>query len=171
MAQQRWRFCSCRVEFAKSPVGTAHSRHSDELLKVIRDRFVELGTTHNSVETESGLQLGYLTKVISDPPPKRMGAYIMFLICETLGLQLSVSIAPDFEKRMAHRLERRRLSKKHVCRKARKNRLPPDVLTHRSRLGGIARGRKLSAERLSEIGRHAINERWRRVWEARALSN
>jgi hypothetical protein len=44
--------------------------------------------------------------------------------------------------------------------------LPPDVLAHRSRLGGIARGQKLSAERLSEIGRNAINERWRRAREA-----
>jgi hypothetical protein len=126
-------------------------RHSDELLQVIRDRLVELGTTHNSVEAESGLMRGYLTKVISDPPPKRMGAYIMFLICETLGLQLSVSVAPDFQKRMAHRLERRKLSQKHVSRKASKRKkLAPDVLIHRSRLGGIARGRKLSAERLSE---------------------
>lgn len=141
-------------------------RHSDELLNVIRDRLVELGTTHNSVETESGLQLGYLTKVISNSPPKRMGAYIMFLICETLGLQLSVSIAPDFEKRMAHRLEQRRLSRKHVFKKAGKK-LTPDVLIHRSRLGGQARAKKLSAERLSEIGRNAINARWCRVREAR----
>jgi len=41
----------------------------------------------------------------------------------------------------------------------------PDFLVHRSRLGGIARGRKLSAERLSEIGRAATNERWRRYRE------
>jgi hypothetical protein len=78
-----------------------------------------------------------------------------------LGLRLHVSVAPDFAERLAHRLERQRLSKKQVCGKARKKRLSPHVLTHRSRLGGIARGRKLSAERLSEIGRAAVNERWR----------
>jgi hypothetical protein len=67
---------------------------------------------------------------------------------------------------MAHRLERRRLSKKQVRTKARKNRKPPpDVLTHRCRLGGIARGRKVSAERLSEIGRTAVNARWQRYRE------
>jgi hypothetical protein len=53
-------------------------RHSDELLQVIRDRLAELGTTHNSIEETGGLQLGYLTKVISDPPPKRMGLFVAF---------------------------------------------------------------------------------------------
>jgi hypothetical protein len=73
---------------------------------------------------------------------------------------MHVSIAPDFAERMAHRLERRRLSKKQVRTKARRKELSPDVLAHRSRLGGIARGQKLSAERLSEIGRNAVNARW-----------
>ena len=144
-------------------------RHSDELLRVIRDRLVELQTTHNSVESESGLMSGYLSKVTTNPPMKRMGLYVAFLILQTLGLQLHVSIAPDFEKRMAHRLERRRLSRKHVSKKASKEKkLPPDVLVHRSRLGGIVRGQKLSAERLSELGRKAVNARWQRYRERRA---
>lgn len=60
-------------------------RHSDELLQVIRARIAELGTTHNSIEETRGLQLGYLTKVISDPPPKRVGLFVAFLILQTLG--------------------------------------------------------------------------------------
>jgi hypothetical protein len=90
--------------------------------------------------------------------PKKIGMYIALLICETLGLQLSVSIAPDFAERMAHRLERRRLSRKQVSRQASKKK----KLVHRSRLGDIARGRKLSAGRLSEIARDAINARRQR---------
>jgi len=139
--------------------------HSDELLQVIRDRISELETTHSSVEAVSGIMSGYLSKVIANPPAKKVGLYVAFLILQTLGLQLHVSVAPDFAKRIAHRLERRRLSKKQVRRKARKKKLPSDVLAHRSRLGGIARGRKLSAQRLSEIGRDAINARWRRYRE------
>lgn len=45
---------------------------------------------------------GYLSKVTTNPSMKRMGLYIAFLIMETLGLRMHISIAPDFEKRMAH---------------------------------------------------------------------
>lgn len=146
-------------------------RHSDELLQVIRDRIAELETTHASVESESGLMSGYLTKIISDPPLKRVGLFLAFLILQTLGLQLHVSVEPDFAKRMAHRLERRILSRKQVSRRAsKKKKLAPDVLAHRSRLGGIARGQKLSAEKLSEIGRNAVNARWSKRFAPTAKS-
>jgi len=55
-------------------------RHSDELLKVIRDRVSELNTTHVSVEAVSGLQNGYLSKVIGrDSDAERLGRNIWLL--------------------------------------------------------------------------------------------
>lgn len=36
-----------------------------------------------------------------------------------------------------------------------------------ARLGGFARARKLTKHALSEQGRHAVTERWRRAREAR----
>ena len=87
-------------------------RHSDELLRAIRDRIEQLGTTHASIEMVAGLQQNYLTKITADPPPKRMSLWTAFLILEALGLQVSLSAAPDWAERYGHRLEKRRLVRK-----------------------------------------------------------
>jgi len=134
-------------------------RHSGELLQIIRSRIAELQTTHASVEAVSGLQSGYLSKVTSDPPWKRIGIYMAFILLESLGLRLSVSIDPTFTSRLAHRFEKRRLFRQAAKRKAGKD-LPPDFLVHRSRKGGIARARKLSAQKLSAIGKAGAMARW-----------
>jgi hypothetical protein len=51
--------------------------------------------------------------------------------------------------------------------KARKD-LPPDFLLRPSKLDGRARAKVLSREQLSEIGRNAVNARWRRYREQQA---
>jgi hypothetical protein len=140
-------------------------RHSDELLQVTRPP-CRTGDNPQFDRGDGRPTVRLPDKSNLRSAAKEDGIVCRFLTLQTLGLQLHASIAPDFEKRMAHRLERRRLSKKQVRTKARKNRKPPpDVLTHRCRLGGIARGRKVSAERLSEIGRTAVNARWQRYRE------
>ena len=146
-------------------------RHSDDLLRAIRDRIEQLNTTHASIEAVAGLQSNYLTKVVASPPPKRMSLWTAFLVLEAIGLQVSLSVAPDFAERFGHRLERRKLvrAKARIRRKARKP-PPPDFLQHRSRLGGFARKQKLAAERLSEIGRAAVNTRWSRHREQQSAA-
>jgi len=135
-------------------------RHSGVLLQLIRNRVAELQTTHASVEAVSGIQSGYLSKVTSDPPSKRIGLYMAFILLESLGLRLSVSIDPT-TSRLAHRFEKRRLFRQARSERARKD-LPPDFLVHRSKKGGIARAQSLSAKQRSEIARNAITARWRR---------
>jgi hypothetical protein len=131
------------------------------LLQAIRDRIEQLETTHATIEAVSGLQSGYLSKITSDPPPKRMSMWTALLLLESLGLQVSLSIAPDFTERFAHRLERRKL----VRTKARKARTSssPDFLRWRSKLGGNARA---MLPDLSAINRRAAMTRWRRAREA-----
>jgi hypothetical protein len=85
-----------------------------------------------------------------------MSVWTMFILFESLGLQVSLSIASD----LGHRLEPRKL----VKREARKD-LPPDFLRRRARLGGLARARLAN---LSDINRRANLTRWRRQREAQA---
>ena len=63
------------------------------------------------------------------------------------------------------------LGSRYLGRQVRRRNWRPMFLIHRSRLGGIARGRKLSAQTLSEIGRNAINSRWQRHREALSVAD
>jgi len=139
-------------------------RHSGELIQLIRSRISELETTYSSVEALGDLQSNYLTKIIGDPPSKRIGLYMAFILLESLGLRLSVSIDPTFASRLAHRLEKRRLPRQASTTRARKD-LPPDFRVHRSRKGGRARAQSLSAKQRSQIARNAVNARWRQYRE------
>jgi hypothetical protein len=92
-------------------------RHSGELLAAIRDRIAELNTTHAAVESVSGAQLGYVSKCVGDNPPKRISLWLALLLLQTLGLEITLTPAPNFE-RFAYRLEQRKLVRKEA-RKAR----------------------------------------------------
>jgi cold shock protein len=50
----------------------------NQLLAAIRLRIEELGLSHETVEHLAGLQSGYLSKVIADPPPERMSPFTQF---------------------------------------------------------------------------------------------
>jgi hypothetical protein len=137
-------------------------RHSGELLQAIRDRIESLGTTHASIEAVAGLQSNYLTKVTASPPPKRMSMWTAFLVLEAIGLRVELSVAPDFEERFAHRLEKRRLVRRPMRPAGRIVELTPDFYKRISRIGNDATSRKLSPERRSELARAAAAARWRR---------
>jgi hypothetical protein len=148
-----------RLSAPRLPIATVSDHNA--LLAVIRRRVAELDVSYEVINEIAGLQSNYLGKVISNPPPKRMGMYIAFLILQTLGLQFHVSVAPDFEKRMAHRLERRKLSAKKPCgRRRQKRELTPDFLAHRARRGGLARTKRQTPEQISAIGRKGAAARW-----------
>jgi len=133
-------------------------RHSDELLRAIRDRI-------ESVEAVAGLQLGYLTKITADPPPKRLQTWTMFLLCEALGLQVTLSVDPYFAERYAHRLDKRRLIRRVNKEAGRFGRLvleavPPDMRLVRNRRGGHNRMRRMTPAERSAFGKAAAMARW-----------
>jgi hypothetical protein len=108
-----------------------------------------------------------LTKVIADPPPKRMGAFTWFLILGALGLDMLLVENPQAMERLRPRLTKRKSKRKAVHPAGRIVELTPDFYKRISRMGNEAR-RKLSPERLSEIGRKAVNARWSRHREQTA---
>jgi hypothetical protein len=67
----------------------------NQLLTAIRRRVEELGLSHETVEHLAGLQSGYLSKVIADPPPERMSPFTQFLILGAVGLRVKLEEDPQ----------------------------------------------------------------------------
>jgi hypothetical protein len=61
--------------------------HYYELLQTIRDRVSELGITHETLDAVAGLQSGYASKLLANPPIKRMGAFTQFIVLQALGMK------------------------------------------------------------------------------------
>ena len=67
----------------EAPRVVATASHYHELLQTIRDRVVELEITHETLDAVAGLQSGYASKLLSNPPIKRMGPFTQFIILQT----------------------------------------------------------------------------------------
>lgn len=135
------------------------------LLEAIRRRIEELNLSHETVEHLAGLQSGYLSKVIADPPPKRMSPFTQFLILQALGLRVRLEEDPELIEKIRGRWSKRKLRKsmRTAVSMDRVIHLPPDFMRRISRMGCEARMRKLSPERRSALARHAAMARWRKA--------
>jgi hypothetical protein len=134
----------------------------NELLAAIRRRIEELELSHETVEYLAGLQSGYLSKVIADPPPKRTSPFTQFLILQALGLRVKLEEDPQLIEKIRQRWSKRKLRKsmRTAVSIDRVIELPPDFMRRISRMGCEARMRKLTAARRSELARHAAMARW-----------
>jgi hypothetical protein len=148
----------------RSDLVYATAPHSDALLDAVRKRIDELELSYETVEAISGLQAGYLAKIIGNPPAKRVQLFTAFLLTEALGLEVRLYQRPDIVEKFKDRYVKRRLPKK-VRAQAGIIELPPDVRVSRARLGGLARAR---LPNLSNINRRANLTRWRRFRELQA---
>jgi hypothetical protein len=110
----------------------------------------------------------YLTKVIAEPPPKRMGAFAWFLILGALGLDMQLVENPQAMERLRPRLTKRKSKRKSVHPAGRIVELTADFYKRISRMGNEARSRKLTPERRSELARVAAEARWRQNREQTA---
>ena len=147
------------------PIATV--RDHNELLVAIRQRVEQLDLSHSTVEYLSGLQSGYLSKVVANPPPKRMQPFTWFLILQALGCELQIVENPQLMERLKPRFEKRKLRRKEVRSKSGIIELTPDFRVRRARLGGLARARLFN---LSDINRRANLTRCRRYLEQQANS-
>jgi hypothetical protein len=140
----------------------------NQLLEAIRRRIQELGLSYEVVNDLAGLQQNYLTKVISNPPPKRMSPFTQFLILQALGLRVRLEEDPELIEKLKGRWSKRKLRKsmRTAVSIDRVIELPPDFMRRISRMGCEARMRKLSPERRSDLARNAASARWRQHREA-----
>jgi hypothetical protein len=134
----------------------------NQMLVAIRRRIEELELSHETVEFLAGLQSGYLTKVIADPPPKRMSPFTQFLILQAFGLNVQLVENPQLIEKLKGRWTTRKLRKsmRTAVSIDRVIHLPPDFMRRISRMGCEARMQKLTPARRSELARHAATARW-----------
>jgi hypothetical protein len=142
----------------RAPRALARIEHSEALLAAIRRRLDELQVTHETVDHLAGFQSGYCGKLLADPPIKRMGHFSLFLILQTLGLDMVLVENPQALESLMNPQHHRRQA--WVLKAPRIVVLTPDFLRFIGHKGGLARVRKLSKEQHSKHARHMNRIRW-----------
>jgi hypothetical protein len=99
--------------------------------------------------------------LLSDPPQRRLGHFSLFVLLQTLGLDMVLVENPDALEALKNPALRRR--QRWIHKAPRIVHLTPDMLRVIGRKGGQARARKLTPKQLSKIGRKAVMARWARV--------
>jgi hypothetical protein len=92
-------------------------RDYDELIAAIRARRDELEVTHETIGEVAGIASGHASKLLCDPPMKRMGIISLGAVLGALGLKL---IVVEDEEALAR--VRRRLVKRQYPRQAQRRR-------------------------------------------------
>jgi hypothetical protein len=87
-------------------IGIAHEYR--DLIALIRGRIVELGISHEVMDSVTGLPVGYSSKILADPPIRKLGAVSLGLVLGGLGLQLIVAEDAAQTLKVRPRLELRR---------------------------------------------------------------
>jgi transcriptional regulator with XRE-family HTH domain len=141
--------------------------HHEAMLAAIRRRRDEIGITNELLEEISGIQVGYASKILAEPPAKRLQVFTLFLLADALSLTPAFLENPEMAAKMASRYTKRKL-RKVIPSQLRTYTRTPDQLRFWGRHGGFARARNLSPAELSKIGRRANQVRWSRVRSSEA---
>lgn len=126
-----------------------------ELIAALRARRDLLRLNHETIDAVSGLQAGYTSKLMADPPMKSLGLVSLGPMLGALGLRLLVVHDGKALKRVQNRL---------IPRKYRKVRAPAGmtlITADNAREMAKRRNEKLSPKRRSELARKAATMRWR----------
>ena len=94
-------------------------RTPDDIVAALRERRDVLGLTHEGLDMLSGPPSGYTSKVLCDPPMKRLGPTSLPALLGALGLALVAVEDSSAVERVSARWVRRK----------RAQRLPPDTAT------------------------------------------
>jgi len=133
-------------------------RDYDALMDALRARRDELKVTHAVIDDVSGVQPGYASKLLADPPIKGFGRVSLGPILGALGLQLIVVVDPEGFRRVRSRLDERIRPKKMLAIAS----IP--WLINRLNASDMAkkRAKKLSRPRRKQIASNAAKKRWSR---------
>jgi hypothetical protein len=110
-------------------------------LRAIRARVDELGITHETVDAVSGLQSGYTSKLLCDPPIRRAGPMVLFVLIQALGMQLILAEDLVGMASLRHRLTPRKATKRFNQRGGSIT-FTPDFYSRIGRMGAAARRAK-----------------------------
>jgi hypothetical protein len=154
-----------------APRALARIEHSEALLAALRRRLDELQLTHEIIDHLTGFQNGYSSKLLADPPQRRLGHFSLFVLLQTLGLDMVLVENPQALEGLKNPALRRRQA--WVLKAPRIVVLTPDFLRMIGTKGGRARVQKLSKQQHSKHARYMNRIRWdkERLKHARMLQN
>jgi hypothetical protein len=138
------------------------ARDLDELLTAIRARRDELQTTHAILDDLAGLQAGYVSKLLANPPIKSLGQISLGALLGALGIALHICEDPEQLARVRSRLAKRKyrppvlVADEHAV----SFKLSRAHLRRISALAAKARMDKIPARRRSAIARKAARAGW-----------
>lgn len=144
----------------------AVARHYAELVAACRKRVAELDITHAELDHLAGLQDGYASKLLCEPPMKRMGPLTMFLVFEALGMQVAFQDDSAALDRIKTRLVRRMFPRRMPGRSVHDPMiivLQPDLLAKARRRGGENSRKYMGRRQAKRIAKQAARIRWAKV--------
>lgn len=123
--------------------------HYAQLLDLIRTRVAELEITHETLDHVAGLQPGYASKLLCEPPMRRMGPLTLFLVLDALGMSIMITTDPVSFDRVRSRLTKRRTPRRRLLSSGKQGPviiyLERDFLRQIASKGGLARTAKLGS--------------------------
>src|SRR5262245_40784535 len=124
-----------------------------DLHHAMRARAEELEVSRQTIDDLAGLQDGYASKLLCDPPVKRLSWDFAAIILPALGLKLALLEDQDALAKLQHRMTRRRGRSVRVALGLSPQDRARALHLEQCRRGGEQRAAKLSARRRSEIAR------------------
>jgi hypothetical protein len=110
------------------------------------------------------MQSRYASKLLSNPPAKRMGPFTQFIVLQALGIKLQAVEDPELSAVVRSRLIRRR-GARHMpsgVLHAARFELAPDFFRLIGIKGGKTRMARMTAKQRSRHGRKTARARWPR---------
>jgi hypothetical protein len=152
-------------------------RSMSELVQALRDRRDALNISHETIDSISGLQSGYTSKLLAPKPIKNLGPMSFGSILGALGLAVVVVPDPQAEAKVVERWEpRKRPNKLPLSMSPSIDNQVPAEIAITSELQGILRrpgymrkiglrgnlkrNQKLSKWKRSVLARRAAKARW-----------
>ncbi|TYL87797.1 helix-turn-helix domain-containing protein [Bradyrhizobium cytisi] len=104
--QKKWRLRlrkPCRTLLNMKPrlIGSR-----EQLLQVVRERRDELDLSHDLLDCITGLQNGYVSKLLSDPPVRGFGEMSLKAVLDALGLRIGFAVIME-DQEQAERVRAR----------------------------------------------------------------
>jgi hypothetical protein len=132
-----------------------------DFVQAVRDRVVELGIHGIRFDCLAGWAEGYLSKLTSARPVRRIGMTSMGPLLSAMGVKLQMVEDPAGTARL-RRLPPRNSSFVRTMPAAAGIIFTARMLKRIRRLGGKARMAQLTPKQRSELARRAAQARWRR---------
>ena len=131
-----------------------------DFVQIVRNRVLELGIHSARFEALAGLPIGYLSKLTSAHPIRRIGLVSMGPLLSAMGVKLVMVEDPSGTARL-RRLPPRNASFVRAMPADACIVLTPRMLKRIRRLGGQARMAQLTREGRRELARKAATARWK----------